>query len=933
MKRKIITYLFIFAGICTAAFCKNKALPGSVVQLKDLRCELLNDPLGIDVAQPRLTWEIQSSQRSVMQVAYQIIASTSLKKLKKNEADVWNSGRVLSDKSIQVIYKGIALKSGQNVFWKVRVWTNKGDSRWSNAAHWSMGLLQPGDWKAAWIGIDKAFSWDGVSVHSRLSSRYYRKEIAVNKKIKSATLYISGLGMYELFINGKKIGKQVLSPSPTDYDKTVMYNTFDVTRYLKQGDNAIGVTLGNGRYFIMRQNYKQKKWHSFGFPKLLLQTVIEYKDGSHHLIVSDTTWKMTANGPVRSNNEYDGEDYDARKEMNGWNNVHFNDDKWFYANIVEAPAGKLKAQMNENMQVMQTLQPKRISESGTGIYTIDFGQNFAGRIRLRLNGDGHRGDTITLRYAESLQPDGNLYVANLRDAKATDHYVIKGEKDETWSPQFVYHGFRYVEIKGLPKVPSLQDLQGELIFDKMQNTGNFVCSNSTLNQVYHNALWSIMSDYKGMPVDCPQRNERQPWLGDRTTGCYGESFVLDNAKLYAKWLNDIQDAQTPEGSIPDVAPNFWYYYKDDITWPSTYLTVADMLYNQYGDSVSIATHYASIKKWIFYMQDKYMKNGIIGKDSYGDWCVPPESKELIHSKDSSRMTPGALLATATFYHDLQLMKKFAAIIHRYADTSGYDDRSLKIKRAFNDTFYHQAKQYYGNNSVTSNLLPLAFGLANKEDEATIFQNIILKIKDFDDHIPTGVIGTQWLMRMLTKYGRNDLAYKIATNRDYPGWGYMAANGATTTWELWNGNTANPKMNSQNHVMLLGDLLIWLYENQGGIKSDLNDVAFKKIIMKPEIKSAMQFVNASYHSLYGMVESSWKKSGNDFNWTINIPANTSAVVYIPAKGNNKILENNKDISQEKNILFLRKESRYDVYQVGSGNYHFTSLNGIDNNTSE
>lgn len=927
MKRKIVTYLFVFTGICTAAFCKNKAVAGGVVQLKNLRCELLNDPLGIDVERPRLTWEIQSSRRSVWQTAYQVIASSSLKKLKKNEADIWNSGKVLSGKSVQVLYKGIALKSGQNVFWKVRVWTNKGNSHWSDVAHWSMGLLQPGDWKAAWIGIDKAFPWDDVSVHSRLSSRYYRKEIAVNKKIKSATLYISGLGMYELFINGKKIGKQVLSPSPTDYDKTVMYNTFDVTHYLKQGDNAIGVALGNGRYFIMRQNYKPKKWHSFGFPKLLLQTDIEYEDGSHQLIVSDTTWKMTADGPVRSNNEYDGEDYDARKEMNGWNKIHFNDDKWFYAGIVKAPAGKLKAQMNENMQVMQTIRPERISESGTEMYTIDFGQNFAGRIRLKLNGHGHRGDTVTLRYAESLQPDGSLYVANLRDAKATDHYIIKGTKNEQWKPHFVYHGFRYVEIKGLPEAPSLKDFEGELVYDNMTATGNFVCSDSTLNQVYHNACWSIMCDYKGMPVDCPQRNERQPWLGDRTTGCYGESFVLDNAKLYAKWLDDIQDAQTSEGSIPDVAPNFWFYYKDDVTWPSTYITVADMLYRQYADTVSIATHYASMKKWIFYMQKKYMKNFIISKDSYGDWCVPPESKELIHSKDPSRMTSGALLATATFYHDLKLMEKFAERIHQSKDITSYNELAQQIKRAFNDTFYHPSKQYYANNSVTSNLLPLAFGLANKKDEAAIFQNIILKIKDFNDHIPTGVIGTQWLMRMLTEYGRNDLAYKIATNRDYPGWGYMAANGATTTWELWNGNTANPKMNSQNHVMLLGDLLIWLYENEAGIKSDLNKTAFKKIIMKPEINSSLQLVNASYHSLYGTIESDWKKSANDFFWTINIPANTTAVVYLPADAGGKILENDKDISLSKDIVFLKQEDGRNVYKIGSGKYNFTSFNSI------
>lgn len=920
---------FFIISILTNVLCHVQAMVNTNLHLQNLRCELLKNPIGIDVLKPHFSWEIESNQYSVYQQAYQIIASSSLDKLKNNEGDIWNSGKINSDKSIQVLYQGTSLKSGEFIFWKVKVWTNKGESGWSTVANWSMGLLNVKDWKAQWIGCNRAFAWDRISKFSRLSARYYRKEFLVNKKIKRAVVYISGLGLYELFINGKKVGNSVLTPSPTDYDKTVLYNTYDVTNDLHIDQNALAVTLGNGRYFIMRQNYKPQKWHAFGFPKLLLQTNIEFEDGSHQIIASNNTWKFTADGPIRSNNEYDGEDYDARKEMPDWNNVGFNDKDWSYAKVVSSPLGKLHAQMNEPMCVMKTLQPAAINKYKNGMYILDMGQNFAGRLFLKLNGTKHRGDTVTMRFAESLQHDGSLFTANLRDAKATDHYVMRGDVQEEWSPQFVYHGFRYVEIKGLPRDPSLADFRGEVIYDDVKNVGNFTCSDSTVNQIYHNAYWSIISDYKGMPVDCPQRNERQPWLGDRNTGCYGESFLIDNAMLYAKWLNDIQDAQTAGGSIPQVAPNYWFYYKDDVTWPSTYLSVVDMLYNQYGDSVSVSKHYASMKKWIFYMQQKYMKNYIINRDSYGDWCVPPESGELIHTHDSSRNTSGGLLATATFYHDLLLMKKFAFIAQHNEDTMQYNYLLIHVKKAFNDTFYNASKYCYSNNSVTSNLLPLAFGIVDKKNEQAVFDNIITKIKnDFNNHIPTGVIGTQWLLRMLTKFGRDDLAYQLTANRDYPGWGYMAASGATTTWELWNGNTASAKMNSQNHVMLLGDLLIWLYQNEAGIKSDTKEVAFKKIIMKPEINSKMKFLSASYHSIYGQIISNWKKEGNNFQWTIQVPSNTSAIVYIPAKTNNKILEKDKDISLNTNISFLKADDGYNIYNVGSGKYDFVSVNIID-----
>jgi len=423
-----------------------------------------------------------------------------------------------------------------------------------------------------------------------------------------------------------------------------------------------------------------------------------------------------------------------------------------------------------------------------------------------------------------------------------------------------------------------------------------------------------------MPIDCPQRNERQPWLGDRTTGSYGESFLFDNAKLYAKWLDDIQAAQMADGSIPDVAPAFWRYYSDNVTWPGTYLTVADMLYRQYGDKQVIEKHYPSMKKWIRYMWDNYMEDGLITKDKYGDWCVPPESKELIHSRDPLRQTDGTLLASATYYHLLAIMQRFAILVGNDRDQREFNALSEKIKTAFNLKFFHTQEKQYSNNTVTANLLPLSFDMVPPEFKKAVFEQLVDRITVTDGgHISTGVIGTQWLMRGLSNNGRPDLAFRLATNTTYPSWGYMAEHGATTIWELWNGNTANPSMNSQNHVMLLGDLLIWYYEHLAGIKA--NKPGFKQLIMNPNFDNPLQQVEASYQSLYGLIKSSWKKTGRNLIWNITIPPNSSALVYFPTTAKEKISEGNKGVEAVAGIRYIKEEKGKAIFAVDAGTYQF------------
>jgi alpha-L-rhamnosidase len=476
-----------------------------------------------------------------------------------------------------------------------------------------------------------------------------------------------------------------------------------------------------------------------------------------------------------------------------------------------------------------------------------------------------------------------------------------------------------VEISGFPTKPTLDNFVGKVVYDDIKTTGTFKSSDATMNQIFKNAWWGISGNYKGMPIDCPQRNERQPWLGDRTTGAYGESFLFNNQTLYAKWLDDIKYSQTQDGGLPDVAPAFWRYYGDNVTWPGTYITVADMLYQQFADAEVIKKQYPSMKKWMLYMEENYLQNDLMDKDKYGDWCVPPESLELIRSKDPSRMTDGQLLSSAFYYQLLNTMKKFAKIANAdSADIAYYDDLANRIKKAFNAKFLNTEKNYYANNTVTANVLPLAFGMVPENLKEKVFQTMAHEVEvTKQGHISTGVIGTQFLMRTLTNFGRGDLSFKLASNKTYPSWGFMVENGATTIWELWNGNTADPSMNSQNHVMLLGDLMIWYYENMAGIKSNPEMPGFKQIIMKPDFNAGLTFVNASYESIYGTIKSDWKKNKNTLQWKITIPANSSAIVYLPTANTSSVTVNNQKL--EKSSTSYKTENNNIVLTLESGSY--------------
>jgi len=911
---------FILILFSTTASGQNSKASNNILP-EQLRCERMTNPQGIDVLTPHFSWILTSKERNQIQTAYRIMVSSSSKKLNENIGDLWDSKKVLSSESLNVIYGGSPLTSSKRCYWQVKAWDKNGvESSWSQPGHFTMGLLNAGDWKGKWIGLDKAMGADDAkSEFSRVSARMFRKEFSATKKIKRATAYVCGLGLFELSVNGNKIGDQVLAPALSEYNKRAYYMTFDVTGQIKAGKNAMGILLGNGRFFAPRTNVPAKTT-KYGFPKAIVQLSLEFEDGSTSTISSDETWKVSADGPIIANNEYDGEEYDANKETQGWDKPGFNDSKWINAELVEPGTPKLCAQMTEPIKVKETLKPISVKEITPGVFIFDMGQNLVGWTRLRVKGP--KGTTVSLRFAEVLKPDGQLYLDNIRSAKVNDKYTLKGSGDELFEPRFTYHGFRFVEMTGYPGKPDLSVLDGRVVYDDMQTTGAFISSDKTINTIYKNAYWGIRGNYRSIPTDCPQRDERQGWLGDRAMGSKGESFIFNNGNLYSKWMQDIEDAQRNDGAVPDVAPSYWPIYSDNITWPGAYLIISNMLYDQYANMDPIRKHYDSFRKWVMYMKGKYLKNGILIKDTYGDWCMPPESPKLIHSVDPARKTDGAVLSTTYYYNMLTLMERFAGLLNKPEDAKEYHDLATIVYKAYNDKFYNGALKNYANNTATANLLSLAYGLVPEENRQGVFQNIVNKTeKDFNGHISTGLVGAQWTMRLLTQYGRPDIAYKLVTNTDYPSWGYMASQGATTIWELWNGNTADPAMNSGNHVMLLGDLIIWYYENLAGIKGDPDQPGFKHIIMNPLVTGDLKFVNASFHSPSGYIISEWKKENDQLTMKIEIPVNTTALIGFPTLKVASITENGKPLQTSKAFKFEKTDTERCYFTVGSGSYNF------------
>ena len=885
---KHIIYILLSALILSAC---NQTIN---LNLTKLTVEQQNVNQAIATSTPRFSWNYDADVENVLQTSYRVIVASTKEKAENNQGDLWDSGVTDSQQMLYIPYGGKALQSRDRAYWKVittAISNGKKVKAESEVKSFEISLLNQDDWEAKWIGHE--FEDDVLTGHTRVAARYLRKDFALNDEVSEARLYVSGMGVYSAYLNGREIApEELLKPTLSWFPKRVYFNTFDVTEMLNEGENAISVILEGGRYTAIRHDLNSPNgWDGpehvphFGTPRLILQLEVTYKNGSKALIISDETWKITNLGPIRTANEYDGETYDENFDLGNWNQAGYDDTNWLQAELVEAPEGQLSAQPNPNITVMEKLKPIAMFQKGDKWY-LDMGQNMVGFINIKVCGQ-QPGDQITLRFAELLTPDSLLYTANLRGAECTDRYIVTNNAKPTtpnsqlnWHPMFVYHGFRYVEISGLRETPNLNDFEGWVIYDEMPVTGSFETSNEIINAVYHNAFWGIRGNYRSMPTDCPQRDERMGWTGDHTTGCFGESYVFNNHQLYAKWLTDAEDSQWENGSLPNVIPPYWRGYTDNMTWPGAVVTATEMLYDRFGDMEPIRQHYNALKKWMLHMKDNYMTGGIMRRDTYGDWCMPPESLELIHSVDPKRITESAVISTPFYCYLCGKMARFAELLSRPEDAVFFNTEITASTIAFNDKYLNRNTGRYANNTVTANILPLWFGMVPKEVRDKVFASIVDKTEnECGGHVSTGVVGIQQLMRTLTEYGRGDLALHIAANDTYPSWGYMVRNGATTIWELWNGNTADPAMNSGNHVMLLGDLILWEYEYLGGIRA--LEPGYSKIQLKPYPIEGLDFVNCAYESVSGRIESNWKRTDHHFEWDFTIPANTTAEVCLPS----------------------------------------------------
>lgn len=854
-----------------ALFMIIQSVSGS--ELTGFRVCRMKEPAGI-TRTAQFSWQTLSKKPNVKQMAYRIRVATSKSDLQAENNLLWDSGRKSSDESVSVPYQGRRLPYQSKVFWQVEVWLSTGEHLTSPVQSFLTGIMMF-DTKALWIGVNDA---DKIVVDENksrdLPARYFRRAFFINGKVRRATLYISGMGYGQTYINGKPVSEDVFGTLQTDYTKTVYYNTYDVTSLLRRGNNAIGSVLGNGYVLGFNSNCT-----SYGLPRLKAQLIVE-TDRDTLKILTGEDWKVTTEGPIQRNHLYNGELYEASREMKGWATAFFDDNAWKQAEVMPRPTGVESAQPCPGMRVQKELKAKSIRRTEDGRYIVDMGQNMVGQLRVRLL--GKKDVPVVIRHAEILEPNdpNKLYVANLRSAKCTDTYVPASDGMFTYQPQLTYQGFRFVEISGIDTEPKLADITGCVIYDYMEDQGTFWCDNELLNKLHENAYWGIIGNYHGMPTDCPQRDERMGWMGDHVMGCYGENLLLDNGPLYYKWLQDVEDTQDDDGLIAEVAPAFWVVRNKDVAWGALSVYATYMLYRRYNDINAVSKYYPFLQRYVNYL-DRNLQDGIVASNCWGDWCMPPERPDLIHSEDPARKTDGTLISSAMYYSMLTMMGQLAMQLGAEGDMLDYDKRQEKFKEAYNRHYYHPETGSYSNNTVTANILSLEFGLVPDGDEEKVLQNIVDVTRDtYGNHVSCGVLGMQHLMTCLTHRGHLDQAMQIILQKDYPSFGYMIEHGATTIWELWNGDTANPAMNSGNHIMLLGDLIRWYYEDLAGIRQSLKSHAYKELDMYLSMPEELNHVRATHNTPYGKVSSEWERTEEGIIWQIDIPANTSARVHIP-----------------------------------------------------
>jgi alpha-L-rhamnosidase len=887
-----------------------------MLTLTDLRCEYLSTPLGVETPQPRLSWISHHPERNQCATAYQIQAAGSAARLTCGEPDVWDSGKVSTVGALPVEYGGRTLHSRERIYWRVRAWDSAGvPGPYSEPSWFEMGLLQPADWTAEWIGYPA--SWNGRAL-------YFRKEFALEKPVQRVRIYISGLGYYELHANGEKVGDRVLDPGTTTYNQRVLYAVYDLEPYLRQGRNALGVIVGNGWY---------------GAPKLIAQIVIDFQDGTTQTIRTgyNDTWGGwgVGTGPLLENSIYNGETYDARLEWPGWDTPHPTGrpaSPWGGAVVTDPPGGHLVSEMMEPIRVVETLQPRTMNEPRPGVYVYDLGQNIAGWARLRVQGEP--GMTVTLKFAESLYPNGTVNQENLRGAAATDHYTLRGEGVEEWEPRFTYHGFRYIQMEGFPGLPNLDAVEGRVVRSAVEPVGKFACSDDLLNRIYQMVWHTEASNLHSIPTDCPQRDERMGWLNDMAARTEEALYNFGLARLLSKWAADIADAQDPRtGAITDTAPYRWGNRPADPVC-GCYLIIPWMLYLHYGDKRTMADHYAGFKAWVDYLGTR-AEDHIVGYSHWGDWS-PPAEEALAGSNGSSAVsahTPGSLISTGFYYYGARLIAQMAEVLGEAGDAHSYTTLAAAIAGSYNRHFWNEDAGGYGSNNQACNAFSLYMGLTPADRRPRVVDNLVNDVLEIKSgHLSTGNICTKYLLEALTDAGRTDVAYTIAAQETYPGWGFMLANGATTLWERWEQLTGGG-MNSHNHPMM-GSVGSWFYKALGGITVDPAGPGFARFNLRPWVVGSLTHVTSSLQTVRGPIESAWTRETGQVGGVtlrVTIPVGSQARVSVPkpgagsayrvTEGQHTLWLDGKKGEDAPGIAYLQEEERFVTFECGSGTYEF------------
>lgn len=961
--------IILLLGLTSLAHALSQSV--AAMETTALRTEYLPKPLGIDSPAPRLQWQLETSERAQKQTAYRILVATSLKKLAASEGDLWDSGKVASDASIQIAYAGHPLSSGQECFWKVQVWNQDGKpSRWSEAAKWSMGLLKPEDWKAQWISYR-----DTGQLHKDRNSlllppaRHYRKDFAATKPIKRAMIYVSALGLVDLHLNGKQVTEAFFEPGWADYHKRVHYRTHDVTEWVRKGENRLGAIATDGWYagyvgYGLLVGYGPNKVGRYFYgktPALLAQLEIEFTDGSREIIGTDATWQVSADGPIREADLIMGEAFDARREDLNWCNppsrpAHARSPmpEWKWENAVRAEDNgstkaiysdtlgnrevelgfqrppKLQAYVAPPILATQELKALRLTEPKPGVYIFDLGQNIAGVIRLKVKGpDGMK---LQIRYGEMLHDDGRLMTENLRKARATDFYTLRGDPEgETWMPRFTYHGFQFVEITGLAAKPGLDAVTGIVLHNDTPLTGEFACSDEVMTRFWKNTQWTQRANFIEMPTDCPQRDERLGWMGDAQIYVRTASFNADVAAFFTKWMEDVEEAQRDFGAYPDYAPYPMAHGAPGQTWGTAWTDAGIIcpwtIWKVYGDTRIVERHWNSMTRFMNWRKQRAPDfRGRKDGNTWGDWLNVNEP------------TPIELIDAAYFKLDADLMAAMAQAIGKTREADDYAKLSSNIAAQF-------ARDYLNDdgtlkvNTQTAHVLALEFSLLPGSVQKTVADALAQRIAKNDFRMATGFLGTKPLLPVLSANGHHDLAVRLFQSQRFPSWGYEVINGATTVWERWDsytkehgfngaGGNQNASMNSFSHYAF-GGVMEWGFRTLAGIESD--GLGYKRIVIRPSPpqpgsnpeNKPIHWVKAHYDSIHGRIVSNWRRTGDRFELETTIPANTTATVFLPTANPENISESRKPLSKARGVKFLRMEGDRAVLVVESGSYRLVS----------